>query len=363
MRVSGDGSRVYFVARGVLTGEADPVGAAPQSGADNLYVYDTDTGRMAFIGDLCSDAETSGLVSDSLCPRDLNSKTPEEKGLNDLQDWQAKDERPADVNSCKPDLCEAGRFFVFASYAHLTPDDTSGVAQIFEYDAKAATLVRVSVGQAGFGNNGNTSLESPRIAFPSYTDNQNPAPQLTTVSADGAYVVFQSNDALTPRAAAGYGNVYEYHDGEVSLISDGQDRSSGITGGSSTSLLGMDESGIDIFFTTADQLVPQDGDTQVDVYDARIDGGIAPLATSPACEGDGCQGALASAPSAPAVDSAIQPAGEDIVEPPSFRPSVKVKKKASVRKKSRRVKAKHAKHRRSKADRKAGAGGARHGSS
>ncbi len=362
-RVAGDGSRVYFVARGVLTKEANPVGAISLPGADNLYVYDTNTGRTAFIGDLCSDAETSGLVSDSLCPRGLNAKTPEEKGLNDLQNWQAKDERPADVNSCKPDLCEVGRFLVFASYAHLTPDDTSGVAQIFEYDAENATLVRVSVGQAGFSDDGNMSAESPRIIFPSYTDNQNPAPQLTTVSADGAFVVFQSNEALTSQAAEGYGNVYEYHDGEVSLISDGQDRSSGFTGGSSTSLLGMDESGTDIFFTTADQLVPQDGDTQVDVYDARIDGGFGPIAAPPTCDADGCQGALAPAPAAPVVGSTVQPAGEDIVESSSIRPIVKVKQKTSPKKKRRRVKARHAKPRLSKAGRKARAGGARHGSS
>ena len=60
-----------------------------------------------------------------------------------------------------------------------------------------------------------------------------------TVSADGAYVFFESTDGLTPQAfnqviigenniegTKVYAeNVYEYHDGNVYLISDGRDLS------------------------------------------------------------------------------------------------------------------------------------------
>ena len=60
VRVSEDGSHVYFVAQGVLTSAPGPAGHIAQAGADNLYVFDTLTGRTAFIGGLCSDAETSG---------------------------------------------------------------------------------------------------------------------------------------------------------------------------------------------------------------------------------------------------------------------------------------------------------------
>jgi hypothetical protein len=86
-------------------------------------------------------------------------------------------------------------------------------------------------------------------------------------------------------------NVYEYHDGRVSLVSDGRDTSEA-DGPSSVSLIGTDASGADVFFTTVDPLVAQDTDTQLDVYDARIGGGFPAPAASSECQGEACQGAL-----------------------------------------------------------------------
>lgn len=354
-RVSMDGSHVYFVAHGVLTGITNPTGEAAKAGADNFYVYDTNTRRTAFIGDLCSGPEISGVVADSQCPSSLNTKSADENGVNDLKDWQLGDKREVDANSCDPvgGECEAGRFLVFTSYSDLTPDDTSSVQQIFEYDAKKETLVRVSIGDNGFNDDGNAESRPASIVQQEYTGNQNPAPQLTSVSSDGSRVVFQSEAALTPQALPEYGNVYEYDAGRVSLISDGQDRTVTLLGPSSTSLVGMDASGTDIFFTTADKLVPQDGDTQMDIYDARIDGGFAPPGPSPACEGDGCQGTLASPLTAPSVGSERQPAGEDAAESPSIRASVKAKVEKP------HAKRKKAKHRSARVRKKAKAKGGR----
>ena len=241
VRVSEDGSHVYFVAQGVLTSATGPAGDLAQAGADNLYVFDTETGHTAFIGDLCSGAEASGIVPDTRCSSGLNSLMPNKAGsLNDLSDWQQEDRRPIDAT---PD----GNFLVFTSSADLTPDDTSSAPQVFEYDARNKTLARVSVGQGGFNDDGNTSRYGALIAYPSYNFAQDPAPQLGSVSSDGSDVVFQSSDALTPRAAEGYGNVYEYHSGEISLISDGQDRTSGLEGTPGALFVGMDVSGADIF--------------------------------------------------------------------------------------------------------------------
>lgn len=70
VRVAPDGSRVYYVARGdlldhaqqeMLESENRPV---PQVGADNLYVYNSETGRVGFVADLCSGPEISGTVND-----------------------------------------------------------------------------------------------------------------------------------------------------------------------------------------------------------------------------------------------------------------------------------------------------------
>lgn len=296
-RVAEDGSHVYFVDQRVLTSTAaDPAGDSAKSGADNLYVYDTKTAGTSFVGGLSE---------------------------GDTADWQVTDERPVDAS---PD----GRFLVFASSSDLTHEGASGVSQVFEYDAQAKTLVRVSQVQGGAGGTFPATM-----VFPSYAGHFDPSPQPSSVSDDGVVVVFQSEAALTLHAILGHNNVYEYREGRVSLISDGQDRSVKDGGFPSVSLVGVDGSGRDIFFTTADQLVPQDGDTQEDVYDARIDGGFLPVAP-PACESEACQGSLAPLLSPALAGSLGQAAGEQVIEP-----AVTSKKATKIRAKHKAKKAKH----------------------
>jgi hypothetical protein len=161
------------------------------------------------------------------------------------------------------------------------------------------------------------------------------------MSANGEMVFFESPIALTPGALndvpIGEGhfaeNVYEYYHGRVSLISDGKD----VTGrtyaseGSSeapTELVGVGESGADVIFSTFDPLVPQDGDTAKDYYDARIEGGF-PAPAHASCEGEACHpgGSAASSEGAPASESFTGPGN---LTPPS--PAVaKPKTAAQVR--------------------------------
>lgn len=310
-RVSEDGSHVYFVAKGMLTTATNPVGKAPVAGEDNLYMYERDAryplGHLAFVG--------------TLSPADGARRF-----------WSREDSRPVDATP-------EGRFLVFTSSADLTPDDTSGLPQVFEYDAQAETLVRVSRAQGASGEDATGGEFSAAIVYPNYTGSWRPAPQPSSVSDDGV-VVFQSEAGLTQHALVGYNNVYEYRVGLLSLISDGQDRSLGQGEIPTTQLIGIDGSGEDIFFTTVDRLVPQDGDTQVDVYDARAGGGFLPVAPA-ACEGDGCQGTLSSSSRFSPAGSAIQVAGEQVVEPP-VRPIMHTKAKRSVKKaKHTGKKAKH----------------------
>lgn len=311
-RVSEDGSHVYFVAGKIFPG-SNKLGISPTDGAPNLYVSVTECPEG---GTACQAPKYSIRFIGTL-------------SLQDQQDWQQKDNRPVDATP-------NGRFLVFISTAHLTPADTSNAAQVFEYDSQTDTLVRASIGENGFNRNGNTDIFPASIVRQSYDNRQNPAPQLSSVSNDGAVVVFQSNDALTAQAIGTEGspNVYEYDNGHVSLISDGQDHTLGPGGTPSTSLVGVSASGADIFFTTADRLVPQDGDTQQDVYDARINGGFPAPALPPACEGDGCQGALAGVPSFPSIATGQ---GEQITGPIIGMSKGKAKKVTKT-KKMRRVK-------------------------
>jgi hypothetical protein len=336
VRISQDGSHVYFIAQGVLTSAPNERQQTAQPGANNLYVFERDArfpeGRVAFIATLApNDEELWGLRKDF--------------------DFQ----RPAQTT---PD----GRFLVFQSHADLTPDDTSsGVWQLFEYDAQEGTLVRVSRGQSGsyecpatgefqegFNCDGNTSADSATIPAPTFEAHRaGDVPTHVAVSNDGSYVFFQSADGLTPQALNdvaidSFGdkanNVYEYHNGQVFLISDGQDVSVGGSGSSSAvELIGTSASGRDVFFTTGDQLVPQDGDTQQDVYDARSEGGFASPPTATACQGEVCRGALSAMPPIFTAASATQ-AGGDNLAPAAPTVAVKHRQVKHTRKHGRRRK-------------------------
>jgi hypothetical protein len=324
--LSGDGSHVYFVARGVLTSVANGGGQVAQGGAENLYVFERDAahpeGRVAFIAVL-----------------------PEA----DYQQWTGRSLGvPANVT---PD----GRFLVFTSSGALTPDTTrgDGAQQVFRYDAQTGELVRISIGEHGFNDNGNGGVGSAYIVFPSHDGFLRAGVARTdpTMSHDGAFVFFMSPVALTPGALddaqigtqeyrskqvpAYAENVYEYHEGQVYLISDGRDTSTapaGICLGqdppvlSSVCLIGSDASGANVFFTTGDSLVPGDTDTQLDVYDARVctasEPCIKPTVAPVGCLGEGCRGVPAGAPSLPGAGSAVF-AGAGNLAPPVSKTAVK----------------------------------------
>lgn len=300
-RVSEDGTHVYFVARAALTG-ASREGKSPTGGEANLYVFERDStypqGRTAFVATLSA---------------------------ADAQDWGNNSSNNSALVQATPD----GRFLVFRSEApNLTPDDTSTVSQIFEYDALQEKLVRVSVGQrapGGYECSITKKAEEGYNCDGNATESQD-APELpktptglAAVSNDGSYVFFGSADALTPDALGNQPvskyegqpiyarNVYEYHssvaasggsvvDGNVYLISDGRDRTLRGDTEPGVSLYGTDASGQDVFVSSGDPLVAQDTDTQIGVYDARMDGGF-PAPVSPLeCAGEGCLPGASAAP-------------------------------------------------------------------
>jgi hypothetical protein len=280
-KISGDGSRIYFSSSEVLPTEPNANGETAQrdleEGATSLlYVYDTD-----------ADAPTTAFV--------------------------ARGEEAASFAATID-----GQFFVFTSPKHLQgTDDTSAESapQLFEYDAATGGVERVSIGmqapngfecsstgevERGFNCNGNTTLaeNAPRIVRGG----------INSIAANGT-VVFTSRMPLAPGAVQDHAelgpqtiseNVYEFRSGQVYLISAGDEPTAAHYQGHNegqTRLFGIDESGEDVFFSSVDQLVPQDTDTQSSWYDARQEGGFpAPLRQSE-CAGEACQGAAPGAPS------------------------------------------------------------------
>jgi DNA-binding beta-propeller fold protein YncE len=115
---------------------------------------------------------------------------------------------------------------------------------------------------------------------------------LTRNVSDGGQFFFQSKDRLLLRDTNEKYDVYEYAGGQVHLISSGQDLSDSYFGDATPS-------GSDAFFTTREGLVGQDTDPLIDLYDARVGGGLASQLASArgaVCQGDGCQGPFTSPP-------------------------------------------------------------------
>jgi hypothetical protein len=305
--VSEDGTRIYFNSETELTNEVDGNGEHAEAAHNNLYVYDTVMSRtrpaLSFVGQEIFGERTS------------------------------------------PD----GEYLVFESMWPFkgTNDKSTTVPQLFEYDASTGQIVRVSAGQRspgvayecaatktfeeGYNCDGNTEATefapkatgaSPESFFSKPTE----ASSHLTVTKEGT-VVFTSALALTPDAregrviAAGAGsraeNVYEYEAGHLNLISPADELSGIQVIPGQSRLLGIDETGKDVFFATTNSLVPQDTDTQYSWYDAREEGGFPAPSLTPGCLGAAtCQGGLTAPPAlSPVGGSASAAAGGNLAPP------------------------------------------------
>jgi hypothetical protein len=233
--VSGDGSHVYFVARGVLA-PVNAAGESPVEGAENLYVYDAQTGRTVFI------ASGGGGFYDS-------------------------------AESTLPEATPDGRYLLF-QYAMIS----QGSIGLYRYDADTERVVCVSCTPgtpAGAGVFPPSEMaDTSGASFPAHA-----------ISEDGS-VFFNTDASLVPQDTNGVMDVYEWHEGEISLIGSGQDSLPSF-------FLGASPNGANVFFGTHSRLVPADSGSGGNVYDARVCTVSEPcIQPAPAreglCEGDAC---------------------------------------------------------------------------
>jgi len=305
--LSADGSHIYFVALGVLTGE-NQAKAAPISGADNLYVYDSATQSLGFVADLCTGPLESGpegsQVEDNRCPVTF-SNTQDDKSL-----WLS--------NEPEAQTTQNGDVFIFTSYGQLTADDTDDARDVYRYDAEDGTLKRVSDGENGYDANGNRddkagTMNNDAGIAPTKISEPHSAVQaelgLRTITDDGSRVVFTSAGALSSSATNGLVNAYEWHAGKVALVSTGSDEQP-------VEDVVITPLGQDLFFLTVQGLSAQDTDGAGDVYDARTGAGFpTPPVARRECESDACQGPLSEPAAVLIPDSALPGAGEVIASP------------------------------------------------
>jgi hypothetical protein len=261
--ISGDGSHVYFVAQGILTTDLNAEEEEAQEGQPNLYVWDRATEETAFVGTLDSgDGEFLWGANNSF------------SGLLAV-----------------PELGD-GHILSFYSRAPLTANDSDGTySDVFRYDAGSKELECVSCIGAGDS--------APFDA----AEGQNPATLGTDrgewgrqISEEGETIVFSTAEGLVPGDVNEIKDDYLWREGQLfRLPGTARGLFAGIAGAA------LSHDGSTVAFQTPAALLPQDGDTSVDVYVARAGGGFPQPEEAAPCQPD------ESLPGAPCQEGGQQP--------------------------------------------------------
>lgn len=282
---SEDGKRLYFVAKGALA-----PGAVP--GENNLYFWEDDgsaKGSIEFIAGGVGLANWGGVV-DPFSRRHLGRVTPD------------------------------GSRVLFQTTAQVTAYDNGGTYQVYVYDAVAGELRCVSCNPSG----------RPALHDALALGSGDAVQAARTITDDGRFVFFNTAEALVPEDVNGVEDayVYDWRTGKVNLVSPG-------TGPYPATFVDASADGSDIFFGTRQQLVRIDSDDNIDIYDARVGGGLAnqnPPLSAP-CVGEACrQEPLAPPP-------AIEPASETFHSRGNVREPAAKKKKAAKRRAAKKKRA------------------------
>jgi hypothetical protein len=171
-----------------------------------------------------------------------------------------------------------------------------GTIQIYRYTEADDELNCISCPHAGLNPRGSAIISD--IGLNGGSSSEYPLEQTRGISADGKRIFFQTNSPLVAADHNEVQDVYEWTPTRLRLISSGRAGSNG------SYLIDNDADGDNVFFVTADGLVPQDTDGLYDMYDARVGGGFPPppLVATP-CDGEACQGPASGAPSPTRVQS------------------------------------------------------------
>lgn len=224
-------------------------------------------------------------------------------------------------------LTPDGNVLIFRSSAPgMTTDDNGGFEQYYRYEDSTRTLECVTCRP-----DGGASTAFVRVA-PSYRG-------ASAMSRDGSTYVFQTVQALLPEDVNGTDDVYEWHNGSIGLVTDGE--TVWPDGPGALSLQGISRDASNVIFIVGARLTGYESDQVAQLYDARIGGGFGSPPVPPApCAEDACQGPLEASP------NAVDPGSSTYVGPGN-RVAKKGKKcaKGKVRRGKRCVKKKPRQHR------------------
>ncbi len=270
VNISADGTAAYFLSHEVLPVNANPQGALPQPGGENLYL--SKEGALSFVGTVSSEDLVDSLHR-----------------LDGWGEFFARGELVRDPSR----TTASGSVVVFESKAQLTSYDSAGHSEIYRYDAQAPSLRCLSCDPTQAAPQGGATLASIRsrgeAGEPLLTYNT-----IRNLASGGNRVVFQSPDPLVVGDTDNAQDVYEWEadgvgsctrpNGCVYLLSSGRSAHGNY-------LFAVSADGNDVFISTTDLLLPAlDSDNARSVYDVRVNGGIpGPGAPAAGCLGAACQ--------------------------------------------------------------------------
>jgi hypothetical protein len=257
---SEDGSYLYFVALGALTGQVNSHADSAVSGEPNLYLLHDGVTRfvatLSQFGDECDWTQNASCGGGEL-GAGLTSRVSESGvflGFNSVRSLTGYDN--TDANTSEPDI------------------------EIYLYDAETDQLSCASCDPSGARPTAGAAIRWPSVPLPENLNNAYPQHNVS----EAGEVFFESGEALVPQDGNGRRDVYAYEGGRLHLISTG-------TSEAGSHFLDATPDGSDVFFSTDQRLLPRDTDGLNDYYDARVDGGFPePGAPPPACTGEPCRG-------------------------------------------------------------------------
>jgi hypothetical protein len=173
------------------------------------------------------------------------------------------------------------RYLAFITLAQLSAADTDERPDVYRYDAETGASDLVSSG--GAANDGEFfALELGRT-------NEVPGDipkslDHRVISDDGSRIFFWTAEQLLPEDLNEVIDIYEWHEGSLGLVSSGAAKAT------KSVFYGATPDGSSALLETSDTLLPLDRDNgQPDYYVARLGGGFPEGAAPPACAGSSCQ--------------------------------------------------------------------------
>ena len=305
---SDDGSRAYFLTAAPIAGagadSTPPTGGASAPGgatggqtSRNLYLFDAGEAgadRWRFIARVPTVDRTANVVSMGKDPaRVSDCTTGPAIGIGPQM-------APRGIYGVHPNTLNCfrgtpdGGQVIFVSAAPLTSDDDDQAGDIFLYSAERDELTRISASQNAeavpypclIDNNSNAVSHASCNAHLSEVDEGSNSRvagvedsargwngmryENVAVDANGVVsVFFMSRSELLPEDTNGdYTDVYQWREGELSLLSPGNAPSDAWYSGNSLD-------GEDVFFMSGQRIDPREIDpVDLDFYDARVGGGF-----------------------------------------------------------------------------------------